>query len=617
MDLEKNTVIAQTKYVNDINSISSRQSNYTNRFTIPKTASNIRAMDYLSLPGNTSEVPYKKNECSLYSDTGECFIYKGWANIEDNGDAYEAYVYDGIIDFFKAIENKNLSDLGLEEVNHEKTIDAVKNTWNNNLPYTYIVADYNGYTYVEDISSLNVDYLIPSISVSWLWNKIFETFGAGGLGVGYKGAVFFTEAFKNLWMTYPKGMSSADSEVEAYEGEIVNASNQGNRSYLVFNAPDPHPLITSNDGVHFTFAQSGYYRVEISGSTDNQLGEQNRKMFFGRNENGQSAEGANPAYYILNPVPPQVNEYAAAWTINVEQYESICVVTDNYLGGASGNLRIYKLNNTEFDFSTVFSDFSIKDFVNEVLHRFGLTMFKEKYSSVNEFLTLQETLQTANIVDYSNIFNKKLSEKYTYGNYAQRNWFRYNYNDKEGDYKDASIDIDNANLPDSKDVIKSKIYSPEVLPVPLLNEPANVYKLWEKEVKENPDEGENPIKYKPLDKRYYFMRRELKNTTVALASPQLGQAGISNKYYRESFFRLSFKDIVQNYYGPLQQVLNKSIVVEVELYLKETDIANFDFRKLYYISQLSSYFIMNKINNYMPGKMTKCEMVRVLYSQQL
>ena len=110
-DLDAGQVIAQTKQVNDLNSLDNRQTNYTNKFKLPKTANNIRIMNFLTLAGNGSNIPYQKNECSLYSDTGECFVYNGWAVVTDDGDSYNAVVYDGIIDLYKEIENTSITFL--------------------------------------------------------------------------------------------------------------------------------------------------------------------------------------------------------------------------------------------------------------------------------------------------------------------------------------------------------------------------------------------------------------------------------------------------------------------------------------------------------------------------
>src|SRR5690606_24210545 len=138
------------RQVNDLNSLDDRQASYTNKFKLPKTSTNLKIMQFLTLPGNRSGIPYQKNECSLYSDSGECFVHKGWAVITDGGDTFEAVIYDGVIDLYKAIENKNLSYLTLDEADHEKTVANVAGAMYSPAagypPYTYIMADYNGKT---------------------------------------------------------------------------------------------------------------------------------------------------------------------------------------------------------------------------------------------------------------------------------------------------------------------------------------------------------------------------------------------------------------------------------------------------------------------------------------
>jgi len=156
-DLDPSQAIAQTKQVNDLNSIQDRQANYTNKFKLPKTANNLRIMNFLTAKGNTSAVPYTKNECSLYSDNGQCFIYKGRAVVTDGGDYFDVVVYDGIIDLYKAIENKNLSQLSLTGLNHTKSVAAVISSWQPTSPYRYILADYNSNIGNLETKEVNVD----------------------------------------------------------------------------------------------------------------------------------------------------------------------------------------------------------------------------------------------------------------------------------------------------------------------------------------------------------------------------------------------------------------------------------------------------------------------------
>jgi hypothetical protein len=277
-------------------------------------------------------------------------------------------------------------------------------------------------------------------------------------------------------------------------------------------------------------------------------------------------------------------------------------------------VKLSKVEAGNVDFENSFADFSIRDFLTEVVHRFGLTIFKDKYTNAYEFRTLQEHLQTAQKVDWSNKFDKKISEDWLNTTYAQRNWFRYNYNDKESSYNDNYIIVNNKNLEDNRDVIKSKIYSPERDFVNYLNERTNCYKLWDKELVEATDTEPASVNYKALDKRYYFMRAKRVDDNIIVISKKLQQQTIATTYYRESFQGLSFGNIIQRYYGPLSKVLDKSIMITVDLWLTDTDIVNFDFRKQYYFEQLSNYFIVNKIINYIPGRVTRCELIRVIPS---
>ena len=96
------------------------------------------------------------------------------------------------------------------------------------------------------------------------------------------------------------------------------------------------------------------------------------------------------------------------------------------------------------------------------------------------FRTLKEQLEEAPKVNWSSRFISKTSENYLYGTYAQSNWLRYKYNDEGASYNDGYIDVPNKNLPETKNLIQSKIYSPEKNLVRYMGTNSRVYKLWEK-----------------------------------------------------------------------------------------------------------------------------------------
>ncbi|MCR5863061.1 hypothetical protein LRS05_13405 [Flavobacterium sp. J372] len=628
-DLEPSQVIAQTKQVNDLNSIQDRQANFTNKFKLPKTANNLRIMNFLTAKGNTSAVPYTKNECSLYSDNGQCFIYKGRAVITDGGDYFDVVVYDGIIDLYKAIENKNLSQLSLTGLNHTKSVAAVISSWQPTSPYRYILADYNSNIGNLETKEVNVDYLIPSANVKYIWDKIFSEHNCT-----YSGAVFNTQEFKNLWMTYPKGVSNEQTDELVFESSNFSFPQyQSHQSaYARFNDADTNLLASHFENAHFKVAQAGTYKLSFYGGF-NVLTPFNQgpfRIIIAKNSESIAAMHAAPQWYVTD-VLNGGSVFERELVVDLQPNQSISIVVQkpsnhNYWW-ISGGLRfkIIKLNQA-VDFKTALEDFSVREFLTEVVHRFGLTMYKEKHDRLDpatgtykphyNFLTLQEQLQSSEIVDWSDKFGKKIKEEYIHGSYAQKNFMRYNYNDKEGSYNDGALEVQNKNLQDSRDIIKSKIYSPERKKSQYFTRQSNVYKLWDKEVSEEENE---PVKYKPLDKRYYFLRSEQVFVPggLTLKSSATNQSQLVTTCQFESFYKMTFSNVAFDYYLPLERILNRSLMVSAELYLTDADICNFDFRKLYYIAALGDYFMVNKINNYIPGKPVKCDLVRVLYTDEM
>ena len=583
-------------------------------------------MDFLTLPGNNSAIPYQKNECSLYSESGACFIYKGWAIITDGGDSYEAVLYDGIIDLYKTFENKTLAELDFSDLQHPKNVTQVKLSWDINKPYRYILADYNGDTGNTNgqLPEVDIDYLVPSVNIAWLWNLIFSTFN-----IGYKGAVFNMQEFKNLWLTYPQGISSGDSAVDIFESSDCGYKSSGGAVltyYIGYNSWETNEIVAAIDNRHLKVAESGYYRVEISGNVETvALGFQypkKFKLYLGRNSQYTPPHQVQQSVLLADNITPG-EDFSLQGTIHLNTYDTVCVLLGKASNTSSSNgfyisevnalsVKLIKVEQNKYDFRQVFSEFSIKDFMTEIVQRFGLTIFKNKYENTYEFLTLQEQLQTAETENWSKKFSKTISEKYTYGSYARQNWLRYSYNDKEGNYNDGFLDIDNTSLEAAKDIFKSKIYSPEKFSSNYLNARHNIYKLWEKETEQ--EDGIETVKYKPLDKRFYLMRAENITQEVRVKSTALEEELQVTNLWVENYWKLPFYDIIQGFYNPLRQILKNAVITTAELYLTEADIANLDLRKLYYIEQLAGYFIINKINNYIPGKPVKCDLVKVNYS---
>lgn len=616
IELTEKQTIARTLQVNDILTLSNRQTNYTNTFSIKKTDKNKQTFEMLGVVGATSFLPYQKNECYLYTDDGECMVYKGWAVIQSTDKEYKINIYDGNIDLYKAIENKSLADLDLTELDHVKNLSNVVNSFTANLNYKYLVADYNG-EMVYNTNRINIDYIVPSAKVSYLWNKIFDTYG-----FTYSGSIFNTVDFTNLWLSYPKFTENNIPPTKIFEGSTSTLTGTTATIPLKFDQTIVIDNIQDVNKQQFIISEDGGYRVELNNFSAgvtyqvlvyNQFGSFTSfqtYLYANVYKNGLLIGSSQDDYIDYEFIIGDVITVAFP-SVSLGIYDTLISTT------YSGNFTLIfsQFIGQVVSFSDELKDFSIKDFITEILNRFGLTPFKDKYENHYRFLTLQELLQNNTVIDWSreqNKFVEKISEKYIFGSYAQENNFTYKYNDIESDYYNSEILIDNVNLADNKVVVNSRVYAPEKERTTLIHDlQTNVYKVWDKEIKEG-----GSITYKGLSKRYYLMREASHTftTTTQIGSKVLGTHQAITTVPVESFYNLRMEDIVRNYYATIGAVLNYSKIIEASIYLNEKNISDIDFSKLYWIKQLSSYFLLNKVNNFTKKGITKVELIKVDYT---
>jgi hypothetical protein len=636
IELPVGVTIAQTKQVNDLVSLSSRQSNYTNTFNIPKTAKNIRTMQFLGMVGNNSNVPYQRNECYLYDDEGLCFVNKGWAIITETNNFYKCNVYDGIIDFYKSIENKNLSELDLTEINHVKNLTTIVNSWQESSPYRYIIADYNGKAIVGgNTHHINADYLVPSVNVKWLFNKVHEYFG-----FNYTGNFLNLFNFDNFWMTFPKGVNDSGTETDYYNSEDLSFEStlfSGQKQlYIYQNSNTLNNFFQITNSRHFKVNQSGTFKIKISGEilpsfSTNFISMPECEIWLGLNsENISDANNVIPLIPIkqgIQGIQFDENSYVDVTSevlINLQNLDSLCLIliTNQNISPRRNVRFVYEKPDNQFkleviqvagadiDFNLSFIDFKVKDFINEIIWRFALTPYYDVSTNTITYKQLSEILQNSNIDNWTNKYDSVNNESYVYGSYAKENILTSKYNDENSDYYDGKIQVFNENLEDNKTIISSKIYAPEKDISIIFEKPTNVYKLWSKEVKDNGD-----VTYKSLDKRFYFLRSDnyIFTHTTQLKSEVLSDLVNITSAPFESYYSLPFQNIVQNYYSEIRQILNNSKLINSNIFLNNEDVANVDFSKLKYIEQLGSYFLLNKITNFTKKGLTKCELIKVDY----
>jgi hypothetical protein len=614
LDLYPDKKIKYNIQANDIAEIKDRQASYTNSYSIPRTSRNIQILGGLGVPSDTSPYPYQKPNCMVCID-GFPIMVKGWLNIKSTDDEYKIYIYAGVIDFFKSIENKTLgADLDLSEINHNKNLASVIASFTNPY-YRYLITDYNGLThYGSGGDTINIDYLVPSVNVKYLWDKIHSTFN-----FTYFGALFDNPKFTNLWITYPKAVPVDNTELKEdasgtqFVGNVNVPTDNPNNWYRQLNSAD---LV---DNKEFIAPETGDYKIVFEADITIPDYNDGFMLNYYASVNQENVPMSERVSIPLGSFPRKSQHVRTETIVNLIQGDIMSFYSMLWLsnGGINWttnfNIKIYKFIGGSVSFSDELKAFKITDFISEILNVFGLTPFTDEHSRRIDYMLMSERLVSAEVEDWTDKYMGRTNEMYVYNSYAQRNVFSYQYNDKEGDYNNGSIIINNLNLKESTDVFKSKMYSPEKVPVQFYFgsfgfKSMQVFKLYDKEIKENG--STQTINYKGLDKRFHLVKANSINTTVKIGSQTFGISQTVASVPFADFTGLTWPEIINTFYIDYGKVLNDSRLHTINLYLHPLDVITLDLKKLYYFAQEQQYYLINKIT-YDGDDTTKGEFVRV------
>ncbi len=140
---------------------------------------------------------------------------------------------------------------------------------------------------------------------------------------------------------------------------------------------------------------------------------------------------------------------------------------------------------------------------------------------------------------------------------------------------------------------------------PTVTTDVSYYKLYEKE----PQDGSTELKYKPLSKRYFYLRMRKLNQEVTIGSDIQDSDVVNSIIKFGDFTRLNMEDLVSTYYKELENILNELKVWNVSLNIAYPKLLKLDLTKVRYFKQLQSYCFINKIS--FDGNKTTAEIIKI------
>jgi len=623
IELPKKTNIKFTKQISDIFDVSNVSCSFTNSFEFDKTPVNTQAMRQLGISSDGSDIPYIKNSARLKFN-GFDVVSDGWYNVSGTDSNYKGSILDGMIDFFKAIENKTMGkDLNLSNFNHEKLLSTVVASFTNSY-YRYIIADYGGKNIFE--SGINIDYLAPCFSYKKLWELIFSTFG---FNCDYTNLTYLD----GLYLTYPKDVAEGQTD------ELIATLHKGpftTQDYKAFAGMD-------EPAQQYSWTTSVISEGYLTNNWKFVIPEYTSYSFDLKVENYVTYRKPNKANRITNPSVSIYKNGIAIGNITSDYVTDVQGIGDertlnfnitcdkgdiieiriyspsnlsinghsyrNYVwNNKKVDLLIYKTNLGTTSLQNELKDFSIKDFIKEIIWRTGLTPILDKQTNTVNFITLNSRIDFGNAKDLSKNFIGRTSEIYS-NDYAQKNIFKLKRNEDTDNSGDGFLYVYNRNIDDEKVIASSKIYAPDLkILTNFIGFSTNQYKIWNAEAKDN--NGVIEISYKGLSGRFYLIRQETKTGSFKIISEKLeDETTVSSVPIAVNTDTL-FEDAVYKNYSEYQKIFTNFRIHTISLALTENEFIGLDLTKPVFFKQENAYYICNKIT-FQEGEVSVGEFIKI------
>jgi hypothetical protein len=255
------------------------------------------------------------------------------------------------------------------------------------------------------------------------------------------------------------------------------------------------------------------------------------------------------------------------------------------------------------------------DFIKMVCNLFGLIPEVDAKNGVIFFWSL--SLLYDNIPEARD-WSKYLSERedeteFKFGEYAQNNYLRY----KESDdvVKDTGLGILQVNdetLPASKDVVNVPLSTTDEVIV--LSDVSvsriNFNEYDPKEVDYTEQDSIDPrLVY--VDYVAEQLTSPVYQKTFGIRTLKVGGVSYDSVTPKKATsIELSFSSLISNY-EPLARMLNRTNLRRCKFNLPAYEVAGLKHYIPIYLSQYKAYFYVNKINNYVPGKLCTIDLIKL------
>ena len=589
LDLSNVRIAINVKRI-DIGNISSRFVSYTNNFRVGWTENNERIFGYARDLKSRSLFPYSVRSGKYVVNGIEVISDARIFIVKSRNKDFDLRIYENVIDIFEAIAEKDISDIYSVSSGWENSdIDAARTSTEGIISAVF---SWGAPTATEEFSLYTENNFLPSFFYHTLVKSVLQD-----TGLSLSGDILTDSRFTDLVVPF-----FGESE---YKEEYYSTFN----SYQILGSDLPVTNAVNSEatvlGKNFTDYVHGTVQcfVQVGGVTWN--GGTSLIARIKKNSVTVASETI-----LTNPAPggEVVIEYTDYFepgdVVNVVVYSDDMSApgtdytrTDNcdYRFTATG-----KISTGEIQWNELFrGKLQAKDLLTDFFSRFGVI-----YNQIGNTLflkTLSEIIKDRrNALDWS---AKKVKEDYEIdlqGSFAQDNFLKYS----GGELGSGSIDIPNETLPIDKTIFTStfNVCNTQAIGKALVA----LIPVYEREFA---DLG--PIDDFTNDPGLHILT--LKNRVNA---PPITFDAVARSDYKLAYFVDStaskdtgFQYFIDQFYSEFESALQRLKIADLYFYLEIEDIQSYDPFRL--IWDGDNYYILNRIVDFIPGKITKVELLKV------
>jgi hypothetical protein len=489
VDLYEGGKITRTMILNDLGTITSKQSTYSQTIKIPRTANNIKIFQGLGIAGNTSQLPYDRLRCD-YLYNGIPVFHDGYAIISSvTPTTYNLTIYNGIMELGEALKDLTLNDLDLSDLTHTYSVDEYQNIINDedsNFQYSIITDNLerqdDGYVFGYGTSTYNLNETFPFIKGEYIFNEIIKQAGFEINGDLFDDDLIYNE-FKSEYVSLTEGfimdiptetISTLFSDIstspvvveEGFEGNNLDPFFRTDTITNTLGSTTTNGIVTLSP-TSFTTNSDGIIRIDLTPNYNIIHGEY---IWIRLLKNGEPFSGALFNDNSNDDVVQPMQFYAEAgdvytWVLESKSEEGLKYITFNrptvgqwleFEFSFRYDIRLNSSNAiTISGDEMVLGDTKQLDFVKDIVSRYGLLLYKNDTNNIITTKNVNNLLSDrAGAIDYTSKLNDIKSEEFT-NSYAQENYFKYKYGDN------PNTEVDTSGFYDGSFILNNKLATTE------------------------------------------------------------------------------------------------------------------------------------------------------------